>query len=54
MLHSIHHDVRPRFEWFRARLDRGVLHIPGRGIKSVEAPTVPALTSTPGAQRTEV
>jgi CRISPR-associated protein Cas5d len=32
MLHSIHHDSPPRFEWFHACLDHGVLHVPERGI----------------------
>jgi CRISPR-associated protein Cas5d len=38
MLHSIHFGPPIRMEWFTARLDRGVLHIPARGIE------VPAAT----------
>jgi len=32
MLHTIHHGPPIRMEWFTARLDFGVLHIPVRGI----------------------
>jgi CRISPR-associated protein Cas5d len=37
MLHTIHHGPPIRMEWFTARLDSGVLHIPARGIE-VPAP----------------
>lgn len=33
MLHSIHHGPPVRMEWFTARLDAGVLHVPERGIQ---------------------
>jgi CRISPR-associated protein Cas5d len=36
MIHTIHFGPPIRMEWFTARLDRGVLHVPARGI---EAPT---------------
>ncbi|MGH3812013.1 MAG: type I-C CRISPR-associated protein Cas5c, partial [Pseudonocardiaceae bacterium] len=33
MLHSVDHStVPPSFSWFTARLDRGVLYVPGHGI----------------------
>lgn len=35
MLHSIHHGrdgANPRSEWFTARLDQGVMHVPAHGI----------------------
>jgi CRISPR-associated protein Cas5d len=38
MLHGIHFGPPIRMEWFTARLDRGVLHVPARGIQ------VPAVT----------
>jgi CRISPR-associated protein Cas5d len=39
MLHRIHHGPPVRFDWFRARLDRGVLHVPRTGITG---PAIPA------------
>jgi CRISPR-associated protein Cas5d len=33
MLHTIHFGPPIRMEWFTARLDRGVLHVPARGIE---------------------
>lgn len=33
MLHTIHHEEPIRMEWFTARLERGVLHVPERGIE---------------------
>lgn len=33
MLHTIHHGPPIRMEWFTARLDCGVLHVPERGIQ---------------------
>lgn len=36
MLHTIYHGPPIRMEWFTARLDSGVLHVPARGI---EVPT---------------
>jgi CRISPR-associated protein Cas5d len=33
MLHTIHHGPPIRMEWFTARLDAGMLHIPARGIE---------------------
>lgn len=33
MLHTIHFEPPIRMEWFTARLDRGVLHVPARGIE---------------------
>jgi CRISPR-associated protein Cas5d len=33
MLHTIHFGPPIRMEWFTARLDRGVLHIPARAIE---------------------
>jgi CRISPR-associated protein Cas5d len=33
MLHSIHFGPPIRMEWFTARLDHGVLHVPARGIE---------------------
>lgn len=35
MLHSVHWDGkgRPRMEWFTARIDRGVMYVPERGIE---------------------
>lgn len=32
MLHRVHHGPPVRFDWFTARLDKGVLHIPPVGI----------------------
>lgn len=32
MLHRIHYGTPARYDWFTARLDNGVLHIPARGI----------------------
>jgi CRISPR-associated protein Cas5d len=37
MLHTIHFGPPIRMEWFTARLDRGVLHIPARGIQTPAA-----------------
>jgi CRISPR-associated protein Cas5d len=37
MLHRIHHGPPVRFDWFTARLDAGVLHIPAAGIPGSEA-----------------
>jgi CRISPR-associated protein Cas5d len=37
MLHTIHHGPPIRMEWFTARLDAGVMHVPPRGIE-VPAP----------------
>jgi CRISPR-associated protein Cas5d len=34
MLHTIHFGPPVRMEWFTARLDHGVLHIPARGIEA--------------------
>jgi len=34
MLHTIHFGPPIRMEWFTARLDRGVLHVPARGIQA--------------------
>jgi CRISPR-associated protein Cas5d len=39
MLHTIHFGPPVRMEWFTARLDGGVLHVPARGI---EVPAVAA------------
>ena len=39
MLHTIHFGPPVRMEWFTARLDDGVLHVPARGI---EVPASPA------------
>lgn len=36
MLHRIHHGPPVRFDWFTARLDAGVLHIPAAGIPGVQ------------------
>jgi CRISPR-associated protein Cas5d len=33
MIHSIHFGPPIRMEWFTARLDHGVLHVPARGIE---------------------
>ncbi|MFF4772551.1 type I-C CRISPR-associated protein Cas5c [Microtetraspora fusca] len=33
MLHSIHFGTPHRMEWFTARLEQGVLHVPARGIE---------------------
>jgi CRISPR-associated protein Cas5d len=33
MLHSIHFGPPIRMEWFTARLESGVLHVPERGIQ---------------------
>ena len=33
MLHTIHFGPPVRMEWFTARLDDGVLHVPARGIE---------------------
>lgn len=41
MLHTIHFTEPRRFEWFTARLERGVLHVPERGI-SADAPAIGA------------
>ena len=38
MLHRIHHGPPVRFDWFHARLDRGVLHVPGTGITGPAIP----------------
>jgi CRISPR-associated protein Cas5d len=38
MLHTVHHGEPLSMEWFTARLDRGVLYVPARGIP---VPTVP-------------
>jgi CRISPR-associated protein Cas5d len=35
MLHRIYHGSPPRFDWFQARLDHGVLHIPTTGIDAI-------------------
>jgi CRISPR-associated protein Cas5d len=32
MLHRVHYGPPTRFDWFTARLDRGVLHVPAEGI----------------------
>lgn len=32
MLHSIHHENPPRFEWFHARMDHGTVYVPDHGI----------------------
>ena len=32
MLHRIHYGPPARFDWFTARLEAGVLHIPAQGI----------------------
>jgi CRISPR-associated protein Cas5d len=37
MLHRIHHGPPVRFDWFTARLDAGVLHIPVAGIPGSQA-----------------
>jgi CRISPR-associated protein Cas5d len=42
MLHTIHFGPPIRMEWFTARLDRGVLHIPARGIQTPAATEVGA------------
>lgn len=42
MLHTVHHGDPIRMEWFTARLDHGVLHVPARGIE------VPAASSKVG------
>jgi CRISPR-associated protein Cas5, Dvulg subtype len=35
MLHTVHHETNPKvMEWFTARLDNGVLHVPERGIQA--------------------
>ncbi|GAA1574476.1 hypothetical protein GCM10009827_115430 [Dactylosporangium maewongense] len=34
MLHRVHHGPPVRFDWFTARLDNGVLHVPAVGIAS--------------------
>jgi CRISPR-associated protein Cas5d len=39
MLRRIHHGPPVRFDWFHARLDRGVLHVPRTGIPG---PAIPA------------
>ena len=39
MLHRIHHGPPLRFDWFHARLDQGVLHVPRTGIPG---PAIPA------------
>ncbi|MFI7645192.1 type I-C CRISPR-associated protein Cas5c [Micromonospora sp. NPDC049460] len=39
MLHRIHHGPPTRFDWFTARLDRGVLNIPRQGIPGSAAQT---------------
>jgi CRISPR-associated protein Cas5d len=39
ILHRIHHGPPLRFDWFHARLDRGVLHIPRTG---TAGPVIPA------------
>lgn len=39
MLHTVHHGPPIRMEWFTARLDSGVLHIPARGIEVPAAET---------------
>lgn len=33
MLHTVHWGDPPQMEWFTARLERGVLHVPARGIR---------------------
>ena len=38
MLHRIHHGPPVRFDWFHARLDRGVLHVPRTGITGPAIP----------------
>lgn len=38
MLHRIHYGPPPRFDWFTAMLDRGVLHVPAHGIPGGETP----------------
>jgi CRISPR-associated protein Cas5d len=37
MLHTIHFGPPIRMEWFTARLERGVLHVPARGIQTPAA-----------------
>jgi CRISPR-associated protein Cas5d len=34
MLHTVHHGPPIRMEWFTARLEAGVLHVPPRGIEA--------------------
>lgn len=36
MLHTIHFGPPIHMEWFTARLDRGVLHVPARGLQTAE------------------
>jgi CRISPR-associated protein Cas5d len=45
MLHTIHHGPPIRMEWFTARLDQGVLHVPAHGIE------VPATAVTAAARQ---
>jgi len=36
MLHRIHYGEKTRFDWFTARLQDGVMHIPAQGVPGVE------------------
>jgi CRISPR-associated protein Cas5d len=40
MLHRVHYGPPARFDWFTARLEEGVLHVPAEGIAG-DAPTQP-------------
>jgi CRISPR-associated protein Cas5d len=36
MLHRIHYGEKTRFDWFTARMDSGVVHIPAQGLPGTE------------------
>lgn len=45
MLHRIHYGPPARFDWFTARLEHGVLHVPAQGIPGNLPAAAPAVSS---------